>query len=81
MRCWGSVVWCLEFGVRREGSVLGSRVSTHKCEAVPRRARIQGSYTCVSLNSGLESNEEEEMMVLTRVRGLGSGVLSFGFRV
>ena len=29
-------------------------------EAVPRRARIQGSQTLVSLNSRLESNQEEE---------------------
>jgi hypothetical protein len=27
---------------------------------VPRRARIQGSQTCVSLNSRLESNNEQE---------------------
>ena len=31
-----------------------------KCEAIPRRARIQGSQTFVSLNSSLESNKEEE---------------------
>jgi len=31
-----------------------------KCEAVPRRARIQGSSTFASLNSRLESNDEEE---------------------
>ena len=37
----------------------GFRVS-QKCEAVPRRARISGSYTFLSLNSGLESNKEEE---------------------
>jgi len=30
------------------------------CEAVPRRTRIQGASTCVSLNSRLESNQEEE---------------------
>jgi len=29
---------------------------------VPRRARIQGSQTCVSLNSRLESHKEEEEM-------------------
>ena len=30
------------------------------CEAVPRRTRIQGASTCVSLNSRLESKQEEE---------------------
>ena len=46
------------------GTVLDLRTTTsQKCEAVPRRARIQGSWTIVSLNSRLESNrgkEEEE---------------------
>ena len=31
-----------------------------KCAAVPRRARIQGSWTFVSLTSRLESNKEED---------------------
>ena len=31
-----------------------------KCEAIPRRARIQGAHTFVSLNSRLESHKEEE---------------------
>ena len=31
-----------------------------KCAAVPRRARIQGAKTFVSLNSGRESHQEEE---------------------
>ena len=41
-----------------------------KCEAVPRRARIQGSWTFVSLNSGLEgkSNKEEKKRVITKGR-------------
>jgi len=30
------------------------------CEAVSRRDRIQGSQACLSLNSRLESNKEEE---------------------
>jgi hypothetical protein len=34
--------------------------SSLKCEAVPRTARIEGPWTCVSLNSRLESNKEEE---------------------
>ena len=42
-------------------SQMNLRTSTmQKCEVFPRRARIQGSYTCVSLNSRLESNKEEE---------------------
>ena len=38
---------------------MGS-TTEHKCKAVLRRARIQGSYSCVSLNSRLESNKEQE---------------------
>ena len=34
--------------------------ASQKCAAVPRRARIEGSKTCVSPNSRLESNKEEE---------------------
>ena len=34
--------------------------TSQKCEAVPRRARVQGSSTSVSLNSRLEKEEEEE---------------------
>ena len=34
--------------------------ASHKCEAAPRRARFSGSETFVSLNSRLESNQEEE---------------------
>ena len=33
---------------------------SQKCEAVPRRARIRGSYTCASLNSRLESHKEKK---------------------
>jgi hypothetical protein len=35
------------------------------CEAVPRRARISGPQTFVSLNSRLESDKEEEKKVST----------------
>ena len=43
------------------GIVLDSRASTQrKCEAVPRRARIKGSQTFASLDSGLKSKKEEE---------------------
>ena len=42
------------------GIVLDLRTTTsQKCVAVPRRARIQGSYNCVPLNSRPESNKEE----------------------
>ena len=50
-------------GGSRADSTLASRIvsSSHTwCAAVPRRARIQGAWPCVSLNSRLESNEEEE---------------------
>ena len=43
------------------GTILNLRTRTsQKCEAVPRRARIWGSWTCVSPNSRLESIREEE---------------------
>jgi hypothetical protein len=43
------------------GTVLGpTRTTSQKCRAVPRRARI-GSKTCVSLNSMLDSNKDEEI--------------------
>jgi len=31
-----------------------------KCAVVPRRARIEGAWTCVSLDSRLDSNKEQE---------------------
>ena len=36
------------------------RTTVQNCEAVPRRARIQGAQTSVSLDSRLESNKERE---------------------
>ena len=39
--------------------------TSQKCAGVPRRARIQGSYTFVSLKSRLGSNEEAEKEQLT----------------
>ena len=51
----------LRLRVVRFGTVLDLRTTTwQKCGAVPRRARIEGSQTCVSLNPRLESNEEEK---------------------
>ena len=35
-------------------------ITSQNCEAVPRRARISGSWTFASLNSMLESSNEEE---------------------
>ena len=40
--------------------MISTTTTSQKCEAVPRRARIDGSQTFVSLNSRLDSNEEEE---------------------
>ena len=52
-------------------SVLNLRTTTsQKCEALPRRARIEGSQTCVSADSRLESNKEEENFAF---RGVGRG--------
>ena len=46
------------------GTVLNSRTSAEKkCGAISRRARIQGSWIVVSLNSRPESNKREEKMV------------------
>ena len=43
------------------GAVLNSRRTfSQACKAVPRRARMQGSSTSVSLNSRLESDTDEE---------------------
>ena len=39
-----------------------------RCAAVPRRARIEGSWSCVSLNSTLENTKEEVK------KGHGSGI-------
>ena len=42
------------------GTIVNSRTTaSQKCEVVPRRARIQGSYTFESLNSRPESDKEE----------------------
>ena len=44
--------------------VLNLRTTTlRKYAAVPRRARVEGSWTIESLNSRLESNKEEEREV------------------
>jgi len=40
--------------------MISTTTTAQKCEAVPRRARIDGSQTFVSLNSRLDSNEDEE---------------------
>ena len=53
------------------------RSTSLKYDAVPRRARIHGSYTFVSLNSRLESNKEggkEEKKRRLEIWGLGSGI-------
>ena len=43
------------------GTVLDVRtIVFQNCEAIPRRARIEGSWTCVSLNSRLEIIQEDE---------------------
>ena len=56
-----------KLGVVSFGTDLDLRTTTSQnCEAVPRRARIQGSWTFVSLNYRLESNREEE-----KIWGLG----------
>ena len=50
-------VMCLTMGVPQRDL---KTTASQNIEAVPRRARIQGSCTFVSLNSRLESNKEEE---------------------
>jgi len=48
-----------------------------KCAAVTRRARIKAHRLCVSLNSRLESNKEEEEDSLNLAAGSGCGVHLF----
>ena len=49
-----------ELCAQRDASVLNSRTAaSQKCGAVPRRARMQGLQIVVSLNSRLESRQEE----------------------
>ena len=43
------------------------RTNLQKCAVVPRRARIQGSQTFVSLNERLESRNEEEEPATTTI--------------
>ena len=53
--------------------VLNLRLTTsQKCGAVPRRARIFDPWTFESLNSRLESNEEEEALTVDESRGAAS---------
>jgi len=55
--------------------VLDPRTFTlQKCVAVPRRARIQGSYTFVPLNFWLESKKEEKSKTRQGVSSTGEGV-------
>ena len=46
--------------IRGLGFRVKNTTTLQKCAVVPRRARVQGSQTFVSLNSRLENNEEEE---------------------
>ena len=64
--------WDLEMnpaGLARMRINLRRSTAQQKCGAAPRRARIQGSQIVVSLNSRLESNQEEEEDL--RVCGVG----------
>ena len=45
------------------GEWLLRTTTSPTCEAVPGRASIRGSKTCVSLDSRLESNREKEVAV------------------
>ena len=71
------------------GAAFRVTTTSQKREAVPRRARISGSWTLVSLNSRLESNKEEKVEGLRlefyglsfMIHGLGSTALDLGRRV
>ena len=55
--------------LRSIGVVLNLRTtSSQKCEAVPRRARVQGSKTCERHNSRLESDKEEKKVENSAIR-------------
>ena len=58
-------MWLL---TQTSGLDLKTTTTSQKCEAVPRRARSQGSHTSDSLNSRLESNEEEEEDIKTKMQ-------------
>ena len=59
-------------------TVLNLRTTTwQKYGAVPRRARIEGSWIVASLNSRLESNKEEEESARCSWAGRDAGA---GFR-
>jgi len=49
--------------------------TSQKFEALPSRTRIHDSSTCVSLNTRLESNKEEEEEIVARKRRLTSSKL------
>ena len=67
MAAWGASGW-----------VVNLRATTsQKCEAVLRRAGIQGPQTCVSLNSRLESNDGEEDLGSPAGMGTHSSVAEF----
>jgi len=60
------------------GTVLNYSTTTpQKCEAVPRRACIQGSQISVSLNSRIESNTKQVKKMGVRVLGFGEGTHRF----
>ena len=71
---------CLGFsgnGLRGVRGYLRTTTSQN-CESVPRRTRIQRSWTFVSLNSRFESNKGEEGLRFA-VWDLGFGIWSVGF--
>ena len=57
-----------------------SSTTLHEYAVVPRRARIQGSQTCVSLQTRLESDEEEEEEGHGHVEVGGGGVVDVALR-
>ena len=61
------------------GTVLDLRTTaSQNREAVPRRACIQGSWTCASLNSRLESNKEEKEARVLLTRSVVSAKMPIG---
>jgi len=60
----------------RVDRLLNLRATTsQKCEAVPRRARIEGSLTCVSLNSKLGSIKKKKKVYRVPSDGVGNHLL------
>ena len=64
-------VWPWTFGISRtQSDSIGRGLVWGRPAALPRRARMSGSWTFVALNSGIEINEDEEEEDLPSLRSM-----------